>query len=134
MEAQTTQWLFPLTLAALLGSVVSVCAVLWLASKLRRERRLWQAEIAALNTDVTGLCAGAVGVGKRLARIERGLRLQDERQDKLEMRDSDLQAYGQATRLAHRGADAGELVRSCGISQGEAELIVSMHGMASNAA
>lgn len=134
MEPQATQWLIPLTLGAVLSCVVLACAVAWLATKLRRERSLWQAQVAALNTDVTGLCAGAVGVGKRLARIERGLRLQDERQDKLEMRDSDLQAYGQATRLAHRGADAAELVRSCGISQGEAELIVSLHGMTSNAA
>lgn len=35
--------------------------------------------------------------------------------------------YGQAIQLARQGVDAGEVAANCGISRGEAELIVAMH-------
>jgi hypothetical protein len=36
--------------------------------------------------------------------------------------------YQRAIQLARQGRDAGRISQSCGISHGEAELIVSMHG------
>ena len=72
---------------------------------------------------VNALYSGAVGIGKRLNNIERKLRLNTERQDKLELRDIDQASYDHAARLVKNGAEVNELVDSCGISKGEAELI-----------
>lgn len=37
--------------------------------------------------------------------------------------------YGQAIQLARTGLDADAVASACGISRGEAELIVAMHGI-----
>ena len=78
-------------------------------------------------SDVGALCTGSVGVARRLNRIEGKLRIQNERQDRLEMNEPNHQVYGQAVRMAKKGADLDELVSTCGLSRGEAELIVMLN-------
>lgn len=43
-------------------------------------------------------------------------------------RDPENSPYNRAIQLARLGRDAARISESCGISHGEAELIVSMHG------
>lgn len=42
---------------------------------------------------------------------------------------SESSPYNRAIQMARQGRDAAGISESCGISRGEAELIVSMHGM-----
>ncbi len=84
--------------------------------------------LQGLQRDFAALCAGAAGVGERLLGLERQLRRLSERQDQLEVRSVGERPYAQAIRMVQRGASAQDLIAACGLSQGEAELVVLMHG------
>ncbi len=59
--------------------------------------------------------------------LERRLRRLSEQQEQLMLRDPDDGPYHQALRLAARGASAEELVQGCGLSRGEADLVLALH-------
>lgn len=46
-----------------------------------------------------------------------------------ERADAEQTPYQRAIQMARQGRDAARIAQNCGISQGEAELIVSVHGM-----
>lgn len=113
-------------IVSIIAISVMVIAMLFSWIVTHRSRKLQQQlhqQIDSLRTDINALYSGAVGIGKRLNNIERKLRLNTERQDKLELRDIDQASYDHAARLVKNGAEVNELVDSCGISKGEAELI-----------
>lgn len=102
---------------------IAVFVALMAVRKASRQQQLNAEKIALLREDISALYSGAVGIGKRLTNIERRLRLVNHRQDKFELRDIDQASYDHAVRMVKKGADIMELVDSCGISKGEAELI-----------
>lgn len=111
-------------------TVVLAIICLTLLRRLKRTQEYFvdmQNKLDQSQSDVSALCTGAVGVARRLNRIEGKLRIQNERQDKLELNEPSLQVYGQAARMAKQGADLDELVNTCGLSRGEAELIVMLN-------
>ncbi|MCA1805511.1 MAG: DUF2802 domain-containing protein [Xanthomonadaceae bacterium] len=55
------------------------------------------------------------------------------RQDQWELRSGSERSYQQAIQMVQHGAGAEELVRNCGLTPGEADLIVMLHGMARTA-
>lgn len=98
----------------------------------RRREREMKAGLQRLREDMQALCTGAANVGKHLAAMEQKIRRLSERQDQVELRDPAQQAYGHAIRLAQRGADVDELIASCGLARGEAELLLRLHCSNSN--
>lgn len=88
------------------------------------------AELQALRTDLGAMCASIAGFGERLVRIEQQLRSVGDRQEQLELRPGGERSYAHAIRMVQKGADVDELVASCGINRGEAELLLRVHGMA----
>jgi hypothetical protein len=118
--------------------LIGICGVLLLNLLVitRHSRRLRQMQqqqqhndeaVAQMRRDLGALCSGAVGVGKRLVFIENKIRHQEERQDQLELRSTSDSAYQQAVRMVQQGAGLDEVLKSCAISRGEAELIVMLH-------
>jgi predicted nucleic acid-binding Zn-ribbon protein len=126
---------WPLLLLSLFSLVaVAVLAVVVQRGRpcqLRLERKLAEQarEISTLRDDLGALCSGAVGVSERVARLEQRLRRIRERQEQLELAGSEPQPYEQAIDLALRGASVEEVATRCGISRGEAELVVMMNRM-----
>jgi len=113
-------------IVSIIAVSVTVTTMLLFWAAMQRSKKTQQqlhTQIDSLRTDINALYSGAVGIGKRLNNIERKLRLNSERQDKLELRDVDQASYDHAARLVKKGAEVNELVDSCGISKGEAELI-----------
>jgi len=80
--------------------------------------------VAHVTNDLNGLCSGSVGIGKRINRLEKRIKSQDLRQNKLENSEPSLHIYGQAMALVHKGAKVDEVVSYCGLSRGEAELLM----------
>lgn len=116
------------TTAVIISVLAIACLVLLRKQKYMEQRFAdMQAKLEQSQSDVSALCTGAVGVARRINRLESKLRIQNERQDKLELNEPNLQAYGQASRMAKKGADLEELVSTCGLSRGEAELIVMLN-------
>lgn len=63
----------------------------------------------------------------RSAELGEHLKHTRERQDQLEQRETLSRTYDPAIQLAHKGADVDELISACGLSKGEAELIMMLH-------
>jgi Flp pilus assembly protein TadB len=68
----------------------------------------------------------------RLEAIGTALRRLDERSERQGQTPAHVPGYQIAIRLARSGASRDELMSSCGLSQGEAELVQRLHGAASN--
>lgn len=80
--------------------------------------------------DLAALCRASAGAGDHLVKLEQQLRRVMDRQDQWELRSGSERSYQQAIQMVQHGAGAGELVRNCGLTPGEADLIVMLHGMA----
>lgn len=96
-----------------------------------QHRRLHQVHkrIEALSNNLNALCAGAVGVDRRVSGLEHRSR---EQQQYLESMKSSQQAerpYGEAIHMVHQGATPHRLVEELGLSRSEAELVAMLHGV-----
>lgn len=80
------------------------------------------------SSDLAAFEKAAMGVGERLVRMEQQVRRLVERQDQIEMYASNTRPYSQAIQLVQRGASVEELINTCGLTRGEAELICVLHG------
>ncbi|MCP3671199.1 MAG: DUF2802 domain-containing protein [Gammaproteobacteria bacterium] len=86
-------------------------------------------QIEQLSTTTNAMCAGAVGVDKRVAKLERSGRDLIHRQESIESLHSDDRPYGEAIQMVQKGANASHLVDELGVSPSEAELLVMLHGI-----
>lgn len=119
MDAIVITWR-ELLIAIVLASLIYLLEA-WLGSRRRRT----SADRAARREDMAA----------ELARVREEMMGMRQRLDALEARMGSAVSempgadtpYGRAVRLAQEGLPAQELVNRCGISRGEAELIVAMH-------
>jgi hypothetical protein len=79
-----------------------------------------------LEQELAALCNASVGAGEHVLRLEHQMQRIIERQNGLEMRSTGDRPYSQASQLVNRGANIDELVDTCGLTRGEAELLVMM--------
>ncbi len=112
------------TVIGLGGLLIS--AMSW--SRLRRRNQRLGRRILQLEQEVRALSAGSIGVGQRLAGVAQELQAALERQAELENRDPGQLPYRQAARLVGLGAGIEDLMESCGLSRGEAELLNLLQG------
>ncbi len=120
---------------AVAGVAVVVIGLVIVAVLAMHRRQLKQtatraAELQVLRADLGAMCASIAGFGERLVRVEQQLRGVIDRQDQLELRPGGERSYTHAIRMVQKGAEVDELVTSCGINRGEAELLLRVHGMA----
>ena len=106
----------------LLLVVGSFCALrLYKRVNLIEEKFAQQA--IALHHDLMVINEAAMGVGKRLINTEKKLTASIEKQQHLATDSAEYLPFNQAIALAEKGADAMQLVDSCGLSEAEAELV-----------
>ena len=96
------------------------------AAELGDNLRLAQDRVQQIEQEMGALCSASVGAGDHLVRLEQQVRRINERQSALEMRSVSERPYAQASELVHKGADIEELMEACGLTRGEAELLVMM--------
>jgi len=96
------------------------------ASDLADSLRLAQDRVKQMEQELGALCSASVGAGDHLMRLEQQVRRINERQNVLEMRSVSDRPYAHASELVHKGADIEELMEACGLTRGEAELLVMM--------
>lgn len=82
---------------------------------------------------ISGLTAGAVGMDRRLRRVEATEKMLTERQETIENQQAAEQPYSQAIRLVQQGATARRLVEELSLSESEADLLVRLHGLRDSA-
>jgi hypothetical protein len=85
-------------------------------------------QLARAERDMAALCRAAVGEGRRVVSLVQQVEGLAKRQDMLELGNSSERPYSRASRLAQEGASIDDLIRICGLSRAEAELLVMLHG------
>ena len=121
--------LMVLTAVALLAVSIQSIALLRLKRSHREMADILQdaqQRVKQMEQELAALCSAAVGAGDHVVKLEQKVKRIIERQNFLELRASSDRPYSQASQLVHRGADIEELVDTCGLTRGEAELLVMM--------
>jgi hypothetical protein len=112
--------------------VLSVCLLLAIgqvAVMVRVKRDLLERErtIYELRNELYALLRCGRGYAQRLKHQQHRLTHLSQRQESLEQRGSDNEACRMAVTMARRGASTRELIETCGLSRGEAELVARLH-------
>ncbi|MCK9531562.1 MAG: DUF2802 domain-containing protein [Gammaproteobacteria bacterium] len=115
----------------LIAALVLALAALASSLVLSRRHHAQQVRLDAMQSDLRALCNAMMSLAQRQGLVEQQLRQIAARQEELGLRqqqhdDPDARSYEQADKLLRKGASAEELVEICGISRGEAELLVMM--------
>ncbi|MHB0984992.1 MAG: DUF2802 domain-containing protein [Sulfuricella sp.] len=119
---------FVITWRELLIGVVLVLAVyiaemlLLMRSSKTRGWRVWQkgAEANAKSRELQSLELELARLHDQVTRLQAEV-------DQLKAQQVTVTPYTHAIQMAQQGIDVGELAESCGITRGEAELIVALH-------
>ena len=119
----------PISISIIAVSLAAISGLFYAALKFRSQNARLVRDLDLLRSDFNALCAGAVGVDKRVLRLEQRGRDLQHRQETIEQRQNTSQRpYGEAIHQVQKGADAIRLVEEFGLSRSEADLIVMLHG------
>ena len=83
-----------------------------------------EASLQLIQSDLSAICNGAVGVGQHLARLEQKIKSVTTQLDKLEMHEAPEISYKQAIKMVRSGANVDQIMTDCGLARGEAELVL----------
>ena len=109
---------------ALLALVVATTSY-----RLFKLNRMQAEKVAGLQSQLSVLCAGAVGTDDRIHKFEQTLSTLQERHNTLSLgTTSSPQSYEHAIRLARKGVAVEQLIDNCNLSDEEAHLISRLHG------
>jgi cell division protein FtsB len=122
MESFVITWRELLVVVVLVLAVYIAEMLLLMRSGGNRGLRLWKkgALASAQNREVEELRVEVRELRERISRLEGDMGKQ---QSVIEA----ATPYNQAIQLAKQGVDASDLAASCGISRGEAELIIALY-------
>ncbi len=122
------------TVLAVLAALIVAAAfglALWSAlegRRLQRRQVIQESALMSLKGALSAVCSDELAVDQRQAEIERRMRQLAEQQEQLLSRDAEQGPYRHAVRLAAQGASREEIMKNCGVSRGEADLLLSLHG------
>ncbi|MEJ2592115.1 MAG: DUF2802 domain-containing protein [Candidatus Thiodiazotropha sp.] len=118
-----------LVIFLLLAVVVQWVFNIWRERQRQEQLAQHKREIETLKQTVGALCSSAVGVDKRVNRLERQGRDLEERQESMAQNAQyGDPPYADAIRMVREGAGPEQLVNELGISRDAADLIIMMHG------
>ena len=96
--------------------------------QLKQYTILQQKQLKDLSHEFQTMTSAAYGVGKRINQLAAQIRELDDRQEEFDLKEQGSQSMQQAIALVHKGATIEELIENCGMSRGEAELLMMVHG------
>lgn len=99
--------------------------------QLKQFATLQQKQLKELSHELQTMTNAAYGVGKRINQLAGQIRELDDRQEEFDLKDQGSHSMQQAIALVHKGASVEELIENCDMSQGEAELLIMVHGQQS---
>jgi hypothetical protein len=124
-----TSLVWVLVIFLLLAVVVQWVFNIWRERQRQEQLAQHKREIETLKQTVGALCSSAVGVDKRVNRLERQGRDLEERQESMAQNvQYGDPPYADAIRMVREGAGPEQLVSELGISRDAADLIIMMHG------
>lgn len=107
--------------------VVLQVPVWWKIIRLQRCARQQEAELQRLTNDMHSSGNVLASMDEYKLGVEQQLRRLAERQDQTDFREPVSPAYNHAIKLVQKGASIDELIATCGLVRGEAELLIRLH-------
>jgi uncharacterized protein YceH (UPF0502 family) len=98
--------------------------------KTRKQRIKDYHDISELRRDLRALTTAALGVGERVLKVERQQKNRKNTStynNVTKLSHNNESSYEHAINLVQKGADVNDLVNTCGLSQGEADLVKLLH-------
>ncbi len=123
---------FTWVIVAIMMAVLACSGVVLLAvqlRQLRQEATRRTAMYASLHKTVKVLSKEILMAGKSRQSVESQLKQLRIRQAQIESNGPEARPYSHAIAMVKKGAKVVDLMAVCGLSQGEAELIATIHGM-----
>lgn len=108
---------------------LSLSLVVLMMLRFYRLHKVQSAHIIALEQQLAGLCAAAVGADERVVKFEQMLNKLREQQNTIDLGTGRQHGYEHAIRLARKGVTVDQIVESCNLSDEEARLISRLHGL-----
>lgn len=113
--------------SVLLLAATALGVALWSAARVKAlQRRLMNQEMTVLSLRgaLSALCTSEMAVDQRQAEMAQRLQMIAGQQEQMLLRDPDQGPYQHAIRLAVRGASREQLMETCGLTRGEADLLL----------
>ncbi len=126
---------FFLTLSVAVAAT-AIAGIAWLCAtvgRLNGENLVLRREAAEQRASIARLATSLTETDDRMTGVDRRYRAMDLRLGRLEQRDLDNRRYSEAARLVRNGAAPENLVKNCGLTSGEADLVARMHGLKKSA-
>lgn len=123
----SASWAALLSAALLSGLAAGGVIFFIMRRQLERSERSSRAAKETLSKDIKVLTNALRHTMERLKTTERRVREMMERQNRLELMAPNTQRFKHAIALVQRGASAEELMATCGLARGEAELLYLLH-------
>ncbi|HSG61573.1 MAG TPA: DUF2802 domain-containing protein [Pseudomonadales bacterium] len=120
-------------IAIITGSASAVLLLAFIAGlsiaqvkRVQRQVDGLKGELSDLKRQVTTVNRGTLGVGQHLSALEKRLLSGLNKVEQQSLKEMSMLSYGDAARLIEQGVDADVLVKRCGMSRGEAELMCKL--------
>ncbi len=114
-----------ITLTPVLSSAITLVLFISVLQS-RKKNQSQDRQIKQLHMELDALLACSRGISDKLHRYQHQFRHITDRQDKLEIGDSEHTGYKQAIALYNRGASEEEMLSTCDLSRGELNLIAHL--------
>jgi hypothetical protein len=102
--------------------VVLVYALFKLSAELKQHRQ----QLKELKNEQQAIISGSLGLGRKLFQVKNNLSLLERHQLELQQTATSESGIEQASKLLRKGISIDEVVETCHISRGEAELLQQM--------
>lgn len=109
---------------AILMAGVGIIAGVWSNYRLRVMNNLYQRQLEDLRSELLSNSSSSVGMGRKILELEKRLQSSLTKQEEQQQGYS---PYSRATDMLGSGADINDVIKNCGISRAEAELMQLMH-------
>lgn len=115
---------------AVCAATMALCAV-WIATSVARRNVALRVELEALQSELQSRLKlvdnCSIGMGEALTRLESRLNQSIQQQQNLEQGDFSQLAHKQLSKLVEMGASAEDLMKNCGLSKAEADLLLLLN-------
>ena len=95
--------------------------------QLTEEKARLAGRLTALESELGAMMDGTFGMAEKLETLRHELKEIVNSQHRIDQRDLGKQPYEQAARLAEQGETQDQLMKRCGLSRAEAELVKLLH-------
>jgi hypothetical protein len=114
--------------SALLGAALLQAILAIAGFRTRAERRQREQNLRALQEELLALSGENSALSRRLSLLEHHMTQVSAQPEKQHQSEPIGQAYKVAVNLVRKGAEVNELIDTCGLSHGEADLIMRLYG------